>query len=271
MKYAVFTGAAGGLGSACALEMAKQGWSVFALDINEQALAKIGENENIIPIKVDITDRDSIAAAKAEIEKTTDKLDAIINFAGIHTIASMVEGNADKIIERMLKINVQGMVNINKAFFPLVKKAGGRVINCSSECGWMKPQPFNGPYSMTKYAVDAYTESLRRELMFLGIKVVKIQPGSFKTEMHNAATEGFNRLYENTEYFKDVLARMKPLMDFELKLANDPKHMVKAILAAVNSEKPKINYRVKNSKLLGSLEYIPDPLLDKLYKLILSY
>jgi len=63
---------------------------------------------------------------------------------------------------------------------------------------------------------------------------------------------------------------MKPMMQIELKMANDPKHLVKALLNAVNSDKPKINYRVKNSKLLGSLEFIPDKMIDVIYKTLLK-
>ena len=268
MKYALFTGAAGGLGSACALEMTKHNWTVFVADINDEALAAIGQNENIIPIKVDITNQESVDNTRAEVEKTTDSLHAVINFAGIHTMASMIEGNPD-IIEKMFRINVMGMVRINRAFFDLVKKGRGRIVNCSSECGWMKPQPFNGPYTITKYAVEAYNDSLRRELVPLHIPVIKIQPGSFKTNMHNTATSSFNNLYENTVYFKKALKRLKPLMDMELKMANDPKHLVKALLKAVETERPRIKYRVKNSKIIGTLEIIPDKVVDLIYKAVL--
>ncbi len=269
MKYALFTGAAGGLGSACALEMTKYNWTVFVADINGESLAKIGQNKNIIPIKVDITNPESVHNARVEVEKVTDSLHAVINFAGMHAMASMVEGNSPDIVEKMFRINVMGMVRINRAFFKLVKKGRGRIVNCSSECGWMKPQPFNGPYTITKYAVEAYNDSLRRELVPLHIPVIKIQPGSFKTNMHNTASSSFNNLYENTVYFKKALERLKPLMDIELKMANDPKHLVKALIKAVESENPKTKYRVKNSKIIGTLEIIPDKVVDLIYKAVL--
>ena len=91
-------------------------------------------------------------------------------------MCSMIEGNCSNTIEKMLMINVMGMVRINRTFIDMVMEGNGRVVNCSSECGYLTAQPFNGPYAITKYAVEAYTDSLRRELMFIGVPVVKIQP-----------------------------------------------------------------------------------------------
>ncbi|NLL02750.1 MAG: SDR family NAD(P)-dependent oxidoreductase [Clostridiales bacterium] len=270
MKYALFTGATGGLGGAGARAMAQEGWTVFAAGTNAKALEELGKEQNIIPIMINITDQDSIDSAYAEIRKITPTLDAIINFSGIHMMASLIEGDVVNDLERMLDINVMGMARINKTFFPMVKAGNGRIINCSSECGWMKAQPFNGPYTITKYAVEAYNDSLRRELLWQDVPVVKIQPGSFKTNMHEQAEAGFNKLLDNTQYYQKQLKRMKPMMQIELKMANDPKHLVKALLNAVNSDKPKINYRVKNSKLLGSLEFIPDKMIDVIYKTLLK-
>lgn len=269
MKYALMTGGAGGLGGACAVAMAQRGWTVFAADINDTALAEIGKTENIIPLKVDITNQQSIDAAHEKVAEITSALDAVINFAGMHTLCSMIEGNCSDTIEKMLRINVMGMVRINRSFIDMIFQGHGRIINCSSECGYLKPQPFNGPYTITKYAVEAYNESLRRELMFLGIPVIKIQPGSFKTNMHQSATSGFDRLIENTQYYGKVLRTMKPIMDIELKMAKDPKYIVAAVLNAVEAPHPKIRYRVKNSMMLRSLELIPDSVLDFAYRLVL--
>lgn len=270
MKYALFTGGAGGLGGACAAELAGHGWTVFAADVNDAALASIGRQPNIVALKVDITDQKSIDAAHARVAEITDRLDAVINFAGMHTMCSMIEGDCADTIEKMLRINVMGMVRINRTFIDMVLRGHGRILNCSSECGYLKPQPFNGPYTMTKYAVEAYNDSLRRELMYLGVPVIKIQPGSFKTHMHASASAGFDRLVENTQYYAKVLRTLKPIMDFELKMANDPKYIVSAVRSAVETAHPKIRYRVKNSKMLRLLEPIPDALLDFAYRIVLK-
>jgi len=270
MKYALFTGAGGGLGGAGAKALAAAGWTVFAADINKAALEEIGRAPRIIPLILDVTSGESIAAAVETVKRATDKLDAVINFSGIHTMGSMVEGDTARTMERMIDVNVMGMVRVNRAFFEMVKAGGGRIINCSSECGYMKPQPFNGPYTVTKYAVEAYNDSLRRELLCQGVKVIKIQPGSFKTGLLSAAQSGFDNLYDNTLYYKNALRKMQPLMRRELKRANDPAHLVRALMKAANRTKPKIKYRVKNSRLMGLMELIPDRLLDTIYKMLMK-
>lgn len=94
----------------------------------------------------------------------------------------------------------------------LAGRCGERVIDFSSECGFEKAQPFNTPYAVTKYGVEAYTDGLRRELNFLGIKVIKIQPGSFGTGLLDQAQRGFDDLRAGTGYYGEILDALDPLM-----------------------------------------------------------
>ncbi|MBR4241401.1 MAG: SDR family NAD(P)-dependent oxidoreductase, partial [Eubacterium sp.] len=258
-----------GLGKEIAKRVSESGWYVFACGRNERALEELKNTTYVHPLCVDVTNQESIDAAFEEVSKVTDKLDAIINFSGVQQMASLVEGNID-IVSDMLEVNLMGMVRMNKTFFPLIKKAKGRIINSSSECGWMTPQPFNGPYTLSKYAVEAYNDSLRRELMFVDIPVIKIQPGSFKTAMHGTTTKSFDRLSKSTTMYSDVLDKMKFMMDIELKMANDPKYLVDAVMNALTSPVPKQKYRVKNSPILGFVEIMHPLIVDSAYKKILS-
>ncbi len=269
MKYALVTGATSGLGKEIAKRVSESGWYVFACGRNEKALEELKKTTYVHPLCVDVTKQESIDAAYEEVSKITDKLDALINFSGVQQMASLVEGNID-IVSDMLEVNLMGMVRMNKTFFPLIKNAKGRIINCSSECGWMTPQPFNGPYTLSKYAVEAYNDSLRRELMFVDVPVIKIQPGSFKTAMHGTTTKSFDRLIKNTTMYEDVLEKMKFMMDIELKMANDPKYLVDAVMKALYSPIPKQKYRVKNSPILGFVEILHPLIVDSAYKKILS-
>ncbi len=269
MRYALVTGATGGLGGEVATALANEGWYVFAAGRNEKALATIEETTKAHPLKMDIIDQESIDAALEEVKKTTDHLDALINFSGVQRMASLIEGDIET-VEKVLDVNLIGMMRVNKTFFPLVDAVKGRIINCSSECGWMTPQPFNGPYTLSKYAVEAYNDSLRRELMFLDIPVIKIQPGSFKTAMHGSTLKSFDDLINSTKNYHDVLQTMKVMMQLELKMANDPKYLVNAVLDAVNSRHPRTRYRVKNSKILGVVEILIPPVLDGVYKSVLK-
>ncbi|MEG1613273.1 MAG: SDR family NAD(P)-dependent oxidoreductase [Clostridia bacterium] len=268
MKYAFVTGGAGGLGGQACQVLADNGWTVFAADINQEALDKINY-KNIIPVQADITKVESLEKARDFILTKTDKLDAVVNFAGMMNFTSLVE-NSPRIMEIAISVNLMGMINVNYVLFPLIDAAKGRIINVSSEIGWLKPQPFVAPYSVTKHAVDTYNDALRRELNIVGLKVIKIQPGSFKTNMHNAAERTFDRLISETTHYKNALSSMKKIMTHELVHANDPKIMAKTILTACTAKNPKINYRVKNSKKLRFLNIFPDKLIDKIYMAVIK-
>lgn len=269
MRYALVTGATSGLGKEIAIKLSESGWNVFACGRNENALEEIKATTYCHPLKMDVVDQDSIDEAFEEVSKVTDHLNAIINFSGIQKMSSLIEGDID-IIKQSLDVNLLGMARVNQTFFPLVKNCKGRIINCSSECGWMTPQPFNGSYTLSKYAVEAYNDSLRRELMFLDIPVIKIQPGSFKTAMHGKTLESFDKLINSTKLYRDVLERMKGMMIIELKMANEPDALIKAVMKAVNDPNPRQKYRVKNSPILGAIEVMLPTTVDRLYKKFLK-
>ena len=267
MKYVLFTGATGDLGRCCIEELVKLGgWTVFAGGTNQTKLISLGELDNVIPLTLDVTSDESVDKAYETVRSHTYKLDAVVNFAGIHTFTSMVEGDCVKEIEKMLAVNVMGMVRVNKRFFEMVRIGRGRIVNCSSESGWMTPQPFNGPYTMTKYAVEAYNDSLRRELMFLNIPVVKLQPGSFKTQLTEKIYRDFDRAIKTTNYFRKILTTMKPMMTMELELDHDPKKLARKLISALTAKHPRTKYKVCTGKLLMTLELLPDKAVDLAYK-----
>lgn len=268
MKYAFITGAAGGLAGACVEELvARGGWTIFAADYAEDALNAFAEKcgSSVIPVKIDISSTESCFAAAEEVKKTTDHLDVIVNAAGIHTMASLVEPGASNTMERMININVMGMIRVNEALFPFLSK-GSRIINFSSECGWEQPQPFNSPYAITKWAVEGYNTGLRRELVFLDIPVIKIQPGSFKTGMHGQANAGYAKLLETTKYYTPVLTVLSPLMTVAMSKAHDKQFLVDGVMDAIYSDHPKRCYRIKNTWYLGLIDPIPAFILDPAYK-----
>ena len=271
MKYVLFTGATGGLGRCCIEKIVKLGdWTVFAGGTNKAKLEELEKINNVIPVELDVTSEESIENVYRTVREHTDRLDAIVNFAGINELTSMVEGNCVEAIEKSLNINVMGMVRVNKRFFEMVHIGHGRIINCSSENGWMTPQPFNGPYTMSKYAVEAYNDSLRRELMYLDIPVIKIQPGSFKTQITDKAYKDFNKLLETTNYYKRVLTIMEPIMAIEIEHSHNPSKLAKKVVSALTSKLPHTKYKVCTGKLLLALEFLPDKVVDIAYKALVK-
>lgn len=263
MKYILITGAGNGLGYQTVQLLDKKKYTIFACDL-DLTNYNGNDNENIIPINIDVTDQDLIDKAFDIVSKKTDKLDAIINFAGVGMFDSLIEGKISR-MQKVMDINLFGTIRMNKTFFPLIRNANGRIINISSENGWTTPSPFNGIYSMSKYAIEAYNHSLRRELNFLGIKVIDIQPGSFKSNMHINVKAYFKELKETSKLYSRELTKMGKMMDSEMENANDFKYLFNAIEDALNNENPKIIYRVKNSRKLSFMSKLPHRTVDNMY------
>ena len=159
MKYALITGGASGMGRATALKLAKEGYYVFSLDIKKNQ-----DCENIEQIVVDVTNMVSIENAYSKVCEKTSNLDAIIHFAGIIMMNSLIE-ISEKEFERIFNINLFGVYRVNKVFFPLIEKNKGKIIITTSELAPNKILPFNAIYAISKKSLDAYAEGLRMELV----------------------------------------------------------------------------------------------------------
>lgn len=262
MKYVLITGAGNGLGYQTTKALVERGYYVFACDMNIDKLVE-DNNPNIKPMLLDVTDYNAILKAYHVVKRVTPELDAIINYAGISRFGSLIETNID-VMEKVVNVNLFGTIRINKVFFYMMKPKTGRIINISSENGWQTPSPFNGIYSMSKFALEAYNDSLRRELNFLGLKVIKIQPGSFKSNMHNDVRQQFKDFLASTKLYPKIVRKMGKMMNKELNSANDIKYLLNAIYHALESNKPKLNYRVKNSSSLTFLSRVPAKTADNM-------
>lgn len=268
MKYVLITGAANGVGKSITEALANNGWMVFATDKDKKTLEGM-HGRNIIPIYMDVTKEETIIDAYMKVGKETIYLDAIINNAGTISMGSLIEDDIDK-VEKVLNVNLYGMMRVNKAFYPLLNKETGRIININSESGWMSPVPFKGAYTISKYAIEAYNDTLRRELNFLGIKVIKVQCGLFRSSVHKNILSSFRTLINKTKYYKNELKSMSEILKEEFDNPNDVKYIKEVIIEACNSEKPKLCYRVKNNKKLSWMNILPESTIDKIYKNKLS-
>ena len=255
-KTAFITGGAGGLGSTTASFLAGKGWQIFAADMNREGLEQFKQAQGITPVFIDVARQDSIDEALAMVSNRADGLDAVINMAGILIVGSMAELPVEK-IQHILEVNFLGTYRVNKTFLPLILKNRGRVINISSETGWQTAAPFNGPYALTKYALEAYSDALRRELGLLGIRVVKIQPGPFKSGMTASVEEVFRIAEEDSTLFKNNIARGRGYTSSVYKKAHDPVILARVIHKALTDSRPKFAYSVKPDKGRSFLEKLP--------------
>lgn len=281
MRSVVITGAAGGLGAAACALLADHGWRVFAADLPGGALDAVAGRRSaggsVVALPLDVTDPDSVASLAAAVgDHLRDAggpgeapgLQGVVNFAGILEVGSVIEVPPE-VAERVLAVNVLGTYRVNQALFPLVLAGRGRIVNISSETGWQSGGPFNGVYAMTKHAIEAYSDSLRRELSLLDVPVVKVQPGPFRTSMVHSIEDRFERAARASTHFGAVLRRVGMLGAAEEDKAHPPEELAVVVEEALTTPRPRAAYSVHPAPSRAALERIPTGLGDRLLRVVL--
>ena len=263
MKRTVFiTGAASGLGAATAEEFAEHGWQVFA-----GCHVAPGADSRGIPITCDVTDSDSCAAAAREVAAHTDGLGAVINFAGLLDLGPLMEVSEER-LRRIFDVNVIGTDRVNRAMFDLVRAGGGRIVNISSESGRFRAGITTGPYAMSKHALEAYSDALRQELQFVGVPVVVIEPGSFRSAMSHDIPERLAASVPPGSPFEPIVTFTERTSAREEKHARDPKILARAVYHAVTSRRPRPRYLVKGGIQSRILDVLPRTAADRIVKMV---
>ena len=212
----VVTGASTGIGRAICDALIAEGWRVFGSvrkDADAAAL-KGALGQNFTPLIFDVTDADAIARGAETVRAALNgrTLNGLVNNAGIAVAGPLRYLPLDD-LEHQLNVNLFGVLRTTQAFLPMLgadrafKGAPGRIINMSSVAGKIA-SPIMGPYSMSKHALEALSDSLRRELMMHGIDVVVIAPGAIKTPIWDKADDIDAEQYKGTEYY-EVLVGMR--------------------------------------------------------------
>ena len=250
MKSILITGAYGGMGRATAMRFRDMGWRVFALDrvVDER-------EENIIPIKVDITDEKSVQRAVVSVAQMTDKLDAIIHFAGVYMLDSLIEMPSES-YDRIFDINVRGVYLVNKYFFPFLKE-GSRILITTSELAPLDPLPFTGIYAITKAALDKYAYSLAMELQLHGIKVSVLRAGAVETNMLGASTTALDRFCENTKLYSCNAKRFKGIVESVEARCVPPAKIAEKCTRILGKRHSKFAYSINRNPLLLMLNVLP--------------
>lgn len=250
MKDILVTGAYGGMGYATIKALANSGYRVFALDKN------IGKaEENIIPIKADITSCDSVQEALDLVKGYTESLCGIIHFAGVYMLDSLVEIEEDQ-FRRIFDINLNGVYLINKAFLPLLF-CGSRILITTSELAPLDPLPFTGIYAITKGALDKYAYSLRMELQLLDIGVSVLRAGAVETKMLGVSTSALDRFCERTKLYSCNATRFKKIVGSVESRCVPPEKIAKKAISIINKRKPKFAYSINRNPLLLLLNVLP--------------
>ena len=263
MNYILVTGAFGGMGKASVKKFLSEGYGVIALD------KTVGEGgENLYPIAADVTSEDDLLRAFDEVKKITPTLYAIVHFAGIYYLDSLVEISNDR-FERIFDINVFGVYRVNKIFLPLLEK-NSRIVITTSELAPLNPLPFTGIYAITKTALDRYACSLRMELELLGIFVSVLMPGAVKTDLLGDSNRELDKFCENTQLYHYNADRFKKIVNGVEAKNVSPEKLAKKALLAVRAKKPKYCYKINRNPLLILLNILPKRLQTKIIAGILK-
>jgi NAD(P)-dependent dehydrogenase (short-subunit alcohol dehydrogenase family) len=250
-RSVLISGASTGLGRATAVRLAGAGWDVFAgvRKVEDGESVREESPDRIRPVILDVADQTTIDATALTVrEAVGDRgLDGLVNNAGI-TVQGPLEFLPIEDLRKQLEVNVIGQIAVTQAVMPEIRRATGRIVNMSS-VGGRVAHPFVGPYHASKFAIEALTDSLRKELRPWGIQVIVVEPGSHRTEIWDKGASGADDLLERIgergrELYGDVLSKLR---EYALKRrdAGRPADIVaKVVEKALTARRPRTRYLV---------------------------
>ncbi|HPE47303.1 MAG TPA: SDR family oxidoreductase [Hyphomonas sp.] len=275
MKTVVITGASTGIGAAAAREMAARGWQVFAgvrKEADGEAL-KQSASGSVVPLILDVTDPAQLAAAVGTVSEALagQRLGGLVNNAGIAKFGPLALVPMDE-FRTQFEVNVFGLLQATQAFVPLLgadpKRSGppGRIVNITSVGGRISA-PFLGPYTATKHAVEAMTDSLRRELVIYGIDAIAVGPGAVRTPIWDKAeAENESGPYADSDW-SDAVKTFERVMVDGGHTGLLPEEIGKVIAEALTAPKPKARYAPVPDKFTNWTipSRLPKRMLDRIF------
>lgn len=186
-KVFVVTGGGNGMGREVVLELLRRGARVAAADLNEAGLAETvqlaGAGDKLSTHVLNVADRTAVLALPKAVEKAHGQVDGLLNIAGIIQPFVKIAELSFEQIERVVDVNFWGVVNMTKAFLPvLVERPEAGILNVSSMGGFL-PVPGQAAYGASKAAVKLFTEALFAELQGTNVGVTVVFPGGVATNI----------------------------------------------------------------------------------------
>ncbi len=269
-RMAVVTGASSGMGLATAEELARRGFHVLA-GVRKQEDADRIAGESIEPVIVDITDEQQVAALSDRV--TSDprgrSLGALVNNAGV-AINAPAETIPLAEYRRHFDVNFFGHVAVVQTLLPaLIADGDARLVNISS-IGGRVAFPTYGAYAASKFALEGFSDVLRREVARQGVKVIVIEPGTVATPMWDKGIATMDQLADEMTAdqharYDDLVAAMQKQARQQAGSGTTPFQAAKVIADAIQSPKPRTRYLVgRDAKLLaGMTGLLSDHIVDR--------
>ena len=271
MPLALITGASTGIGRATAVRLARAGWTVLA-GVRDLAAAE-GLGDGIIPLKLDVTDGEHIAAAAAAVRAQSGEasdgsgsLDALVNNAGVG-FGGPLEIVSSEDLLRQFEVNVFGQVAITQALLPALRRASGRILLVSS-IGGRVATPYLAPYAASKHAIEAIGDALRVELRSSGVQVALIEPGSVATPIWDKGRADAQRVSippALADYYGHIPAAMEKTLADTARRAIPPERVAETIEGALGARRMRARYLVgRDAKgALLAKRLLPDRVFDR--------
>ena len=258
------TGCSTGIGREIALLALARGRRVAVTARNPAAVEDIVAKhpDHAVALALDVTSHAQVADAVRDAEQAFGGIDVLVNNAGYGYMAAVEEGE-DAEVRAMFDTNYFGVVDMIKAALPGMRRRGsGHIINISSMTGLVANPP-NVYYSSTKFALEALTEGLSKEVASFGIRVTAVEPGAFRTDW---ATRSMKETRQPIEAYAESVGARKTLIKVAAdKLPGDPRRIADAVLMLSELDNPPLHlllgrdvYRAYRDKLKGLMESVAE-------------
>ena len=273
-RAVLVTGASTGIGRAAALALAGRGFRVFAGVRDDAAEARLRDQapadarSRLVPLVLDVTDAGQIhaAAQRLDAELGGAGLWGLFNNAGI-SVNGPVEHLGLDGLRRQLEVNVIGQVAVTQAMIPLLRRAGGRVVTTGSVAGFIA-LPGLAPYAMSKHAMEAFSDSLRRELKPWGIEVSLLEPGAIATDIWQKGQRDADETErgwtpEAIEHYGPLIAALRKAAAMSERRASPTDVVTRAVVHAFTAPRPRTRYRMgRDSGVQKVISMLPDRWAD---------
>jgi NAD(P)-dependent dehydrogenase (short-subunit alcohol dehydrogenase family) len=277
-RTVLVTGTSSGIGRATALTLDRAGYRVFAgvRDDTAAAALRAEGSSRLTPIALDVTDRDQIAAAVAQLGTALggdSGLTALVNNAGV-VVPGPLEFMPMDQVRAHFEVNVFGHIALTQACLPLLRRGRGRVISITSGAA-QYPLPYFSAYSGSKAATEAMLDALRRELRPWNLPVVIVEPGMIATPMWTKGYAAFDAMLdalptEARELYAHRLAAGRELVQRAEGVAQSPEAVARAIRRAIEARRPRTRYAVGlDAKLARQARHLADRINDWICGVIL--
>ena len=242
-KAVLITGASTGIGRNMAETLAAKGYFVYAGARKQADIDALSAIDNIQGIRLDVTVQEEIDAAVETVTNAGRGLFGVVNNAGVGVIWPLIEADEED-MQFQMDVNLFGPYRVTKAFAPLIIESKGRITTTGSISGILSGT-LAGPYSMSKHAIEAFTDSLAREMRKFDVHVSVIEPGNYNSAIIDTLMRRLETRGQSAEgsLYADEINRF---LDSAANISEDkePDEVSAALLDFLTDDKPKRRYMV---------------------------